>query len=360
MKQFIFWIILFVFSLGIVLMGTELLLRLVPNELSKSGPIYIPHPKLGATLLPNQSFQSVSSCFNAEVTINSNGFRDKNRSELKSKPRYAFLGDSMVEAIQVDDDNVFNMVLEKRYPDYEFLNFGRSGFGTVQEFLLYQDIVRKYHPDIVVLMFLPGNDIRNNVEKLQKQVETVTSPFATLSRESSEIEIYFPKPPQRQNSPLSIMFQKVKHFLRKHLALYRFTRSLMSILKVNLSQSNSNLPNDSSKNDQTYKFEKKWLDYNIYIPFEKNHSDWRRAWLVTEKLLLKFKEEVEADGNQFVLAILNDSLHFYPDYRIQTNIEFPEEFDPRYPSQRLIEFAKANNIRFLDFNRYFKQIRVAL
>ncbi len=46
------------------------------------------------------------------------------------------------------------------------LNFGVSGFGTAQELLLLRDRVLAYHPDLVVLAFLTGNDIVDNSRAL--------------------------------------------------------------------------------------------------------------------------------------------------------------------------------------------------
>jgi hypothetical protein len=41
------------------------------------------------------------------------------------------------------------------------LNFGVSGYGTDQEWLLYQAVGRRYCPDLV-LVALYGNDLREN------------------------------------------------------------------------------------------------------------------------------------------------------------------------------------------------------
>ena len=44
----------------------------------------------------------------------------------------------------------------------EVMNFGVDGYGTAQEFFTLLEDVWQFSPDIVVLAFFPGNDVRNN------------------------------------------------------------------------------------------------------------------------------------------------------------------------------------------------------
>jgi hypothetical protein len=47
------------------------------------------------------------------------------------------------------------------------MNFGVDGYGTAQEFLTLTEDVWQFSPDIVVLAFFPGNDVRNNSAVLE-------------------------------------------------------------------------------------------------------------------------------------------------------------------------------------------------
>jgi hypothetical protein len=97
--------------------------------------------------------------------INSYGWRDVEWSLNKSPDVYrvAVLGDSYVEAFQVELSETFlkiaeNILLNKGYKA-ELMNFGRSGFTTTEELLVVRDEVLKFSPDLVVLFFYPPNDI---------------------------------------------------------------------------------------------------------------------------------------------------------------------------------------------------------
>ena len=81
----------------------------------------------------------------------------------------------MVEALEVPVEQRFTELTEATLnankclaaARTEVLNFGMSGYGTAQELLILRHHAWQYSPDLVVLFFMTGNDIRNNSEKLQ-------------------------------------------------------------------------------------------------------------------------------------------------------------------------------------------------
>lgn len=98
--------------------------------------------------------------------INALGWRDRERTRAKAAgvTRVAVLGDSYVEAFQVELDSTFIGVAERLLhrpagPRYEFMNFGRSGMSPAEELLVLERDVLPCDPDVVVLVFTPHNDI---------------------------------------------------------------------------------------------------------------------------------------------------------------------------------------------------------
>jgi hypothetical protein len=74
------------------------------------------------------------------------------------------VGDSYVEALQVELDSTFVAIAERalkvRGPaTVEVMNFGRSGMTTSEEFLVLRRDVLPCSPDVVVLVFVPQNDV---------------------------------------------------------------------------------------------------------------------------------------------------------------------------------------------------------
>lgn len=98
--------------------------------------------------------------------INSYGWRDKEWSPQKSENifRIAVIGDSYVQAIQVETDSTFLKLVENQFKkdfnfETELMNYGRSGFTQTEELLILKSDVVQFSPDMAVLCFLPSNDI---------------------------------------------------------------------------------------------------------------------------------------------------------------------------------------------------------
>ena len=94
------------------------------------------------------------------VRHNALGFRDHEYGP-KRKPRIAFLGDSFVWGYDAEESERFTERLQQRLPAFEVLNLGVSGYGTDQEYLLSQGVLRTLAPEVAVLVY-STNDSRDN------------------------------------------------------------------------------------------------------------------------------------------------------------------------------------------------------
>ena len=101
--------------------------------------------------------------------INSLGWRDRERTREKPAGafRIAVLGDSFVEAFQVEQDSTFVARAERAFRrvhppafnNVEVMNFGRSGMSPTEESIVLEHDVFPCHPNAVLLLFTPQNDI---------------------------------------------------------------------------------------------------------------------------------------------------------------------------------------------------------
>lgn len=103
--------------------------------------------------------------------INSYGWRDKDWSLVTPQNTYraAVLGDSFVEAFQVESNKTFLALTEQRLNErkdfkVELMNFGQSGFTQTEELLILKKEVEQFYPDMVIVFFYPLNDI-NDINK---------------------------------------------------------------------------------------------------------------------------------------------------------------------------------------------------
>ncbi len=103
----------------------------------------------------------------ARSFIHADGLREANVSVAKPAGVYRviLLGDSQVEGIQVPLEDTAGQLLEKKLTaelgrPVQVINFGVSGYSTVQEYLLMKRKVFQYAPDLVLL----GYDSRDMFE----------------------------------------------------------------------------------------------------------------------------------------------------------------------------------------------------
>ena len=158
-------------------------LHLVPDRFWK------PDAKLGTALIPGAAgwWTQEEHEFFVPVQINAAGRRDLDRTVEKPDGtlRVMLLGDSFVEALQVPIEQTFARGLEQRLGTalgrpVEVVSYGVSGYGTASEYLWYRDVGRQFHPDIVLLSFYPGNDVRNNSPTLEPALRPVYGADGTV------------------------------------------------------------------------------------------------------------------------------------------------------------------------------------
>jgi len=102
------------------------------------------------------------------IRINSAGFRDRD-FQVDEKPdlRIAALGDSMTFGPDVAQDKVFPKILEQllqksvcmkeQFPVIEVMNLGNTGTNLKAQMYWYNDVGRRFHPDLVIWQLL-SND----------------------------------------------------------------------------------------------------------------------------------------------------------------------------------------------------------
>jgi len=105
----------------------------------------------------------------ARLRTNAEGFFDRDHFLATPYYRIAFVGDSWVEAQQVDASERFSHLVEEYVPAYskgarvvETMNFGWSNLGTAQELGVVRTYVAKYKPDEIWLVFNPADDVSDS------------------------------------------------------------------------------------------------------------------------------------------------------------------------------------------------------
>jgi hypothetical protein len=113
---------------------------------------WFPAPNTRALLFASRAFG---------VTNNSEGFRDPEHV-ANSKPGIVFLGDSFVWGYDVEAAERFTDKLRAKHPEWNVFNFGVSGYGTDQEYILLHRWFDDYKPRVVFLLFCEETDHEDN------------------------------------------------------------------------------------------------------------------------------------------------------------------------------------------------------
>jgi hypothetical protein len=122
------------------------------------------HPTRGWALRPN--LRDVPAFGGKTLSSNSRGLRGAREYSL-DKPagssRIVVVGDSFTFGEDVGDDEAWPRRLEELMPGTEVLNLGVHGYGHDQMLLYLRAEGLRYHPDVVVVGFLPDDMERNVV-----------------------------------------------------------------------------------------------------------------------------------------------------------------------------------------------------
>jgi len=296
----------------------------------------------------------------AYVKINSEGLRD--REHAKAKPphtlRIAVLGDSYAEAMQVPAEDTFWAVLERELQTcqalhgrpVEVINFGVAGYGTAQELLTLRHRVWDYSPDVVLLAFVSGNDLRNNVQFLEQDP---TRPYFVYQDNTLVLDDAFKKYSGWRFRHLIMGYGG--YWLIDHLRVFQLLNEARHLLKSRFKQASRNkLALELTQKGDMLELQQneEGLDTMVYI--EPMNQVWKEAWRVTEGLILQMRNEVREKGAYFLVVSLTngDQVHPDPKQRHVTANQLGVS-DLLYPERRLKSLGDRQGFAVLNLSQPF-------
>lgn len=342
-KRIIFFVIHMVMVTLILCIAGEIALRMLPMGRFRSAPFRQYDPVFGDSLVPNTRVVHRRGCFQGLVDINQWGFRDRERTLTKNPGefRIALIGDSVVEAVQVKPDEVMNVQMEKLlqekgYKNVEVLAFGIGGIGTTQEMMLYEQKVRQFHPDLVLLL-MSDNDIMNNSSTLQPESYGIHTWYAPYNDLGANGQLVFrPVEKRRLNGPAS--------FLERHSYLYYYLERVWSQFDIPL-----------------YKWHGMGVFYGSFSD-DPLDPDWQKAWSITTKVLQRFDQEVTRDGAHLVVfawPIFSDIDSDWQGRMLKQVRYIAPQFNPDKFNVHLRQTAQQAGVTIDFLAPYFQQYRDA-
>jgi len=295
------------------------------------------------------------------VRINSDGLRDQEHSVTKpaNTLRIALIGDSYAEALPVPLEQSFWSVMKDKLVEcdassgkaIEVINFGVSGYGTAQELLTLREKVWKYSPDVVMLAVTTNNDVTDNSRALKKVDEI---PYfvnrdhqLTLdnSFQSSRTFLWRQSRLNRFGRWLRDHSRVVQVVIEGHHALKMITASWRARWATPEPEAAPKTSPGLKPNDSLPAAEL-GTDNLIYrVP---QTAVWIDAWQVTESLIAKMRDEVQARNAKFLLLTLSNGPQVLPDRnareQLQKRLGVTDMF---YPDNRIRAFSEGENISLI-------------
>jgi lysophospholipase L1-like esterase len=305
--------------------------------------------QLGFTLRPNAEGWWTREG-HAYIKINSQGLRDHEHSLAKPADtiRIAVLGDSFAEALQVPIEQTFWSVMQRQLQTtttsgkkVEVINFGVSGFSTARELIMLRQRVWQYNPDVVLLLFTPGNDVKDNSRALTGYSEAL--PYFVLKDGALVLDD-------------SALQEREKH------ALFRLQRSGVGdawdwiraksrVLGLLYTVRESYF----SRGNQSRRDGERGIDGNVFrTPVD---ADWSEAWLVTEKLIVNMRNEVEEHGAKFLVVTGSNGIQVDPDEGLRDEyMKILGVSNLFYPEERLRALGEREKIDMLNLSPSFLEV----
>ncbi len=346
-------LLLILAGITLSLLLLEGLVRLLPPPYeTDAGALFACHDSLGWTGAPFYQGVLEQPEFRQALVFNSLGMHDTEHT-LAPPPntfRILMLGDSFVQAVQVDEAASAHQVLENSLnagPDgpgrFEVISGGVVNWGTNQQLLYYRQQGRAFRPDLTVLMFYLGNDLRDNLpgNGLTIQGFNCYAPYFAMCEKTlnSAPLAYAPGLSRLEGNcgPARRLLISSLGWLYRHSRLYRQLDPLLV----------SRYPRQIFGAAYPQSFAA------LYLPEEE--SELTQAWQVTLATIAQLRQEVEADGGRFAVVLIS------PDVIVRLALLSPAEQavfrqdNPLFaqaqlnrPNRRLAAFLDEQGIPFLD------------
>lgn len=281
------------------------------------------NPYWGSWHYPNNEVRHQSDCYDATYQTNSIGLKGPEIDP--SKPNIVLLGDSYLEGYGASNDEMIVHFLDSNYQQqYNFLPFGSSGgFGTVNEYALYENFARHYQPKLVILLWLNYNDLFDNLNAIRSGFLDEQGNY-TFTRLSSHEEVI---------SAIDDMAQP--RTLENEVGFYTFSLAKRGFRTLqNVSQYWTNVKgNFKDAIGQVYATE---------IP-----PNLEKAYVISEKVIQDLQRSVARDSAQLVVVNLFDPYQVDEGWLKVMEEKLGVPMDPRFPNQKIQAICEQSGIPYL-------------
>ena len=352
---------------GILIGMLELGLRWVyPLDTDAFRKYRIPHPRFGWVLMPGASYVNRLAEESVPVSFNAGGWRDLPRVEDKAEGvvRVLVLGNSFMEAYSVRFEDSLPARLERltnrAERQVEVINLGVGGYGTLQEYLVFDAIGRAYRPDVVVLAMFLRNDLQDNSLTLaslfRSRLRVTARPFLDpqVTIESDEkpgwrvTQVDFEDARRRYEERRR---RQAKPLMLQDSALLQLAQR--AFVRLRQSVDDSGPQKSGSLEKRKTKYLREFGGYYCDCP-----PEYVESWNVTRRILARLNREVRAMNARLLVMSVPAIEEVDEDVMMKVELKAPEPdrlcLEQAPANQRLGELLAELDVAYLDLLPAFR------
>lgn len=192
-KRFLFLIITHTIILISCVLLAETILRVAgfaPSRLhvfsiDRPGNYFTKHHTRGYAYVPGEFTVTIPGPYSYKVTHLHNGLRithPSNDKAWENKKGIWIFGCSFTHGYGLNNEDTFPWLLQRALTDYEVVNFGVDGYGTVQSLIQFQESLQNGNkPAVVVVDYASFHDQRNGMSRAWKKVLITNFRFGPMN-----------------------------------------------------------------------------------------------------------------------------------------------------------------------------------
>ncbi|MCG3128093.1 MAG: hypothetical protein CHACPFDD_02968 [Phycisphaerae bacterium] len=310
-------------SAAVALLAAEVLLRALLPVTDVINSFW--DPVIGARTAPNQTGRFVrgNGAISARFAFNSRGWNQPREYAVERSPetaRVCLIGDSFVEALQVDANDAMSMVGQRAMVAAghaaEWYAFGCSGFGLAQYYLTLRHYVLDYRPDVVIVLLVP-NDVYDSSPFLVPRTTALNTVHVDADGAPHVLLAAPFEPPLLRRVAYAsaiVRFVNVQHALfdrdggvrdLRHPVFLRHERAGLLLMGSGLSV----------------------------------EERWKRSWKHAEDVLRLMRDLCRGAGSRLLLVYCGENPALRAAYAGETFVAAPPESDPYCMNERIWEMG---------------------
>ena len=350
-------------KVGLILAGlliglviAELAARLLKPPYSDGDQLHQCDRLLGWKGPPNTSTVIDTDGYRHNLSWNSEGIHDKEHPLKKEDGIFRILvfGDSFVEAAEVEINQTSYHVLEEKLNAsappgirFEVIGAGMRGWGPPQQLIYFRARGQLYAPDLVLLLWLPANDLSDVLpyKRLTGSGFNCYFPHFAICDGQFDPEAWFPAPGTpptwKECSSSQKKLTGLLSYLYHNSRLYQQLEPIIMRGFHRIHYSSEYAP---------------WLDQATT-----NDEALRYAYQMTDEIIFRLSEEAKQIGAKTALVIVPFNVAVYSDVEasyaksLQQTVKAATGLGaiPTLPNQQFAELMRQRNLPVLDLHPHF-------